>query len=125
MGDPDAPLPSREVTDEGGTEPFSVGVHRGETSTAIVLAGEVDLAARDAIADALAEAIREPVAPRLLVDLRDVTFIDSSGLSAAIVLAARAADSAGISFTVVPGPGVIRALEVSGLDQFVAPSADD
>jgi anti-anti-sigma regulatory factor len=53
-----------------------------------------------------------------------VTFIDSSGLSAAIVLAARAAENAGISFTVVPGPGVTRALEVSGLDQFVDPRTD-
>jgi anti-sigma B factor antagonist len=103
------------------TEPFSVEVHRDGGTTTIVLSGEIDLAAQPAIADALVEAMTEPAAPRLLVDLSGVAFIDSSGLSAAIVLPARAAQEAGITFKAIPGPGVARALQVSGLDRFVHP----
>jgi hypothetical protein len=40
------------------------------------------------LADALAEAMTELAACRLVVDLGAVTFIDSSGLTAAIVLPA-------------------------------------
>jgi anti-sigma B factor antagonist len=103
------------------SEPVSVRVHRDDRTTTIVLSGEVDLAAHPALADALAEAMTELAASRLVVDLGAVTFIDSSGLSAAIVLPARAADDAGITFNAISGPGVARALQVSGLDRFVHP----
>jgi anti-anti-sigma factor len=103
------------------SEPFAVDVRREEMTTTIVLSGEIDLAAQSALAAALAAALREPAAPQLLVDLSAVTFIDSSGLSAAIVLPSRAAHDAGIGFSAISGPGVARALKVSGLDRFVHP----
>ncbi|MEY2420593.1 MAG: anti-sigma factor antagonist [Acidimicrobiaceae bacterium] len=101
------------------TESFSVRVDRGDAVTTVTLTGEIDLTTRAAIDEAVAEALAEPRAPRLVVDLRAVTFIDSSGLSAAIVVPARAAEDAGLDFKVMSGPGATRALEVSGLDRFV------
>jgi anti-anti-sigma factor len=107
------------------TDPFSVRVDYDGTVTSMVLAGEIDLAARDAVSAALAEALSDRTATRrLVVDLSGVSFIDSSGLSAAIVVPARAAEDLGVGFEVVSGADVSRALEVSGLDRFVRRGED-
>jgi anti-sigma B factor antagonist len=107
------------------TAPFSVRVYYDETVISMVLTGEIDLAARDAVGAALADGLAErPTIRRLVVDLSGVSFIDSSGLSAAIVVPARTAEELGITFEVVTGEGVLRALELSGLDRFVRRGED-
>jgi anti-sigma B factor antagonist len=49
------------------------------TRIRLVLAGEFDLAARDALDGALASALR---AGDVVIDMRDVTFLDCSGIGA-------------------------------------------
>lgn len=88
-----------------------------ERETAIVaLEGEIDLStvpdAERKIADA------EASAPgRLVIDLRDVTFMDSSGLRA-LLTAHRRAEEAGRGFALVRGSDTVtRLLDVTGLSE--------
>jgi anti-sigma B factor antagonist len=60
-----------------------LSVHRGEDHGTAVLtvSGEVDVAGGPAVREAMEEAGRERVA-QLALDLREVSFLDSSGLAA-------------------------------------------
>lgn len=97
-------------------EQYRVRVLRGRTVTTIELSGELDLSAQDAIRQAVQEALAAPVARRLLMDVRDVTYVDSVALHATFVLARAEAATLGMSFHVLPSPTVRAALELTGLD---------
>ena len=78
------------------------------------LAGELDLADAPALREALRRAVeRSP--KRLVVDLTDVTFVDSTILGA--LVEARSALGGDAFALAAPGLEVRRALEVSGLDR--------
>jgi anti-sigma B factor antagonist len=78
------------------------------------LAGELDLADAPALREALRGAVeRSP--RRLVVDLAEVTFVDSTVLGALVEARSRIG---GEAFALAaPGLEVRRALEVSGLDR--------
>jgi anti-anti-sigma factor len=80
----------------------------------LVLSGELDLAS----ADQLETAIREVCSIRaisLVLDLREVTFIDSSGLRAVIV-AGQLCEQHGHGFALIPGPPEVQRLfELTGV----------
>ena len=79
------------------------------------LAGELDLADAPALRDALRGAVeRSP--RRLVVDLAEVTFIDSTALGVLIEARSRLSDRNGFRLA-APGLETRRALEVSGLDR--------
>jgi anti-sigma B factor antagonist len=81
------------------------------------LAGELDLYNAPAVRQALREAAGGE-ARRLVVDLSDVTFVDSTALG---VLVETRAGLGGETFALVaPGLEVRRALEVSGLERYFA-----
>ena len=84
--------------------------------------GELDLASADALRRQLHEALAE--APELLVlDLSDVSFLDSSGI-AVIVSVFKAQRDRGARLHVVnPQPTVRRALELVGLGMLLIPPA--
>jgi len=75
-------------------------------TTRIELAGELDIATgpdlERALETQLAQAVRD-----LVLDLRGVTFIDSSGLRVVLV-ASRSASDEGRRLIVVPGDGQVR-----------------
>jgi anti-anti-sigma factor len=54
----------------------------GEDPGTVVLAGELDMASAPALAAALRDARRPLAAPRLVLDLSGVTFMDIAGLRA-------------------------------------------
>jgi anti-anti-sigma factor len=82
----------------------------------IRLSGEVDLAALPVVAQAANEAL-ELSPGSLVVDLAEVTFIDSAGLSALIKMRA-AARAVGVPLLVSsPSKVVMRVMEVSGIDR--------
>jgi anti-sigma B factor antagonist len=86
-----------------------------ETDETCVLApkGELDLASAPALVER-AEAQLEGGTRALVLDLRDLAFIDSTGLGA-IAGIDRAARKAGVPFSLVPGPAnVQRVFEISG-----------
>jgi anti-anti-sigma factor len=78
------------------------------------LSGEVDLATADGIA-AMARVAVDRAAPRLVVDLTEVTFMDSQGLRA-LVLAQQALARAGAELVLTGLPPHVEALlEITGL----------
>jgi len=94
-------------------EPIVGLAERGE-ALVLSLAGELDLAAAPALRDALRHAVeRSP--KRLVVDLAQVTFVDSTILGA--LVEARSALGGDAFALAAPGLEVRRALEVSGLDR--------
>jgi len=89
----------------------------GDTVT-VALHGEVDVLNVDQVRQALAEALAAK--PRqIVVDLADLSFIDSTGLGALIFGFQRSRD-AGIGFRLAqPSPGVRQILVLSGLLEVV------
>jgi anti-anti-sigma factor len=63
---------------------YSIDIHDDADTRVVVLAGELDLAATDAMRQAGTTAIREETVRRLVVDLSGVSFIDSSAIGALI-----------------------------------------
>ena len=90
----------------------------GETST-ISLSGELDLSACQDVQDLITNELRKPDLRRLLIDMSEVTFIDSSVLGA-LVYAHKAAHGADRQLTVTPSRFVRRILDVTGLTHLLA-----
>ena len=91
----------------------------GETST-LVLVGEFDLAAIDAVRTKFAEACS--VSSRVVIDLSRLTFIDSTGIS--FLLSAVKADEEGrLSFIACDSPAVQRVFSVTGVAGLFAGAA--
>ena len=81
----------------------------------LVLGGEFDLAVRSLVQSDVDEALHR--APRLIVDLSGVTFLDSTILSVLVWAQRRAADLGGeIILVDVPQP-VLKLLVITQLDQ--------
>ena len=83
--------------------------------TVLYLRGEVDIASAQLL-DSWLSAARE-VGERIIVDLEDVTFLDSSGLHA--LLRAREAGPLELRGA---RPIVARCLELTGVDRVLAPT---
>jgi anti-sigma B factor antagonist len=84
------------------------------TATVSVL-GEIDFANADDVAQGIRDAIAEWAPPTILVDLRDATFIDSTGLGA-LIEGYRAATEGECRFAVInPTESFHRVLTVTGL----------
>jgi anti-anti-sigma factor len=93
---------------------FDLKVVRNGRSTRIAPRGELDIATTPELERALAEATAESMA-ELVLDLRELTFMDSTGLRALAQVNTRA-DVAGVTLSIIRGPRQIeRVLEISGL----------
>lgn len=85
----------------------------GNTTTMLHVGGELDLAARQDLLDAVMRPIAEGT--DLLIDLEAVTFLDSESLSA-LIQGFNAAGEAGTGFRLVGARGTVRrVLEVTGV----------
>jgi anti-anti-sigma factor len=84
--------------------------------TSIELSGELDVLARPAIEAAVTDALAEPCARRIVLDVRDVSFVDSGVIDSTFVMARQRSIAAGASFHVLASAVVRRALEVAELD---------
>ena len=107
-----------EPTDK---QPFSLDVSVKARTATIRLAGEVDLYTGPELNAVIEDLVGGGDVGTVVVDMRDVTFLDSTGLR--ILLAAHQAE--GYDLAVVQGPrAVVKAFEVTGLDRvlrFVEP----
>jgi anti-sigma B factor antagonist len=91
------------------------GVERRDGAVIVSLAGELDLYNAEQVRSALLDACTG--GPEVLVvDLGEVTFIDSTALGVLIEARSRLADRKGFRLA-APGLETRRALEVSGLDK--------
>src|SRR5215212_718866 len=95
-------------------ETFSFRTERLRDTAGVVPTAELDLATAPALEASLRRAFTE--APgRVVLDLREVEFIDSSGLRT-LLTARRQAQDAGQQFSLVAGHhGLKRTLEIAGV----------
>ena len=94
---------------------FRVRTHSEHEDVTVALSGELDLAGVQAFQEALEHA--RATGGRLVVDLRDLEFIDSSGLRVLVGLH-NAAETHGFEYTILPGPPEVqRAFALCGLDR--------
>ncbi len=100
-------------------EPFAIDVDERDDRVVVVPRGELDMAS--------APELEQTVLPRLqdggwvVLDLRSLDFIDSSGLRV-VVGAHRSAEGHGGRFTCVrgtPGTTVHRIVEIAGIDTVI------
>ena len=100
-------------------ETFSVESERHGESHNIRLRGEFDLAGYDAVTQELAQ-VEASDAQNVIVDLRELEFIDSSGISALVEAQLRFRDS-GKRLEFLCGPGSVqRVLQMTGVDTLLA-----
>jgi anti-sigma B factor antagonist len=82
----------------------------------IALSGDIDLSNAGPIGDALCKALSRRQRP-LIVDLADVTFIDSSAIGM-MCLAHRHAEALGVTVTWTnPRPQACQVIRITGVDQ--------
>jgi anti-sigma B factor antagonist len=105
-------------------EPFRCEVEPDRVAVRVRPVGEMDLATVPVVDAQLAE-LWAVGFTRIVLDLHDVTFLDSTGLRLLMSWHERSA-SDGIGFAVIPGPpGVQRLLELTGVaDQLTYWSPD-
>jgi anti-sigma B factor antagonist len=90
---------------------FSVSVREEDGRTVVAPCGEIDLTTSDHVRAALASAS----GPLRVLDLREVSFLDTSGLRI-IIEYQRLAESDGHGFAVVAGPPAVQRLfDIAGL----------
>lgn len=80
----------------------------------VTLRGEIDLAAKDELRRRFENAITP--GRRLVIDLTEVSFMDSSGIEALCVARRRAIRAGGSVLLRGPSPIVLRTLEIAGVD---------
>jgi anti-sigma B factor antagonist len=99
-----------------GPAPFFVGVEQQDDRLVVRVAGELDLATAPQLEEALLPGLR--AGGSAVLDLRELEFMDSTGVRV-IVAAHLAAEEGGGELGVVrtaPDSAVARVLEISGLD---------
>ena len=104
-------------TDSVREDPVS-GIDREDGGTVVHLAGELDLYNAHEVREALITCTEESP-DRLVVDLGDVKFIDSTALGVLIEARTRMANKKAFLLA-APGLETRRALEISGLDKHFA-----
>jgi anti-sigma B factor antagonist len=105
-------------------DPFSVSEREEGGVNVIAVAGELDIATAPTLCAKL-DATRTGRRPRLLVDLSDVDFCDSTGLRA-LLGAASEVRAHGGRFAIVcqPSGDVARLLEIVGAGEWMAIHGD-
>ena len=99
----------------GSLPNFRIDTLEGEFGTTIKLAGELDSASCDELVRRFEEASPLPGGRELVIDLADVTFIDSSGMRAIIMLERRAGE-AGVALALTrPPAAVTELLQITGI----------
>jgi anti-anti-sigma factor len=100
-----------------GETPFGCNVHRRGATSAIELEGELDLAARPTLDEAVDTAIEPGPVETLVVDFTHVRFADSTTLAWLVGAEARMREAGGRLVAVAtPGP-VLDLLHLTGLDR--------
>jgi RND superfamily putative drug exporter len=117
------PVPAPPIGAPVADPPLRIETERRPQRVTMVLGGELDLRTTRTFGDALAEVERE-APPVIVIDLRGLSFVDSSGLGQ-LVAATRRARSAHRRVVFVRGSKPIdRILAVSGVDHALDLTAD-
>ena len=93
-----------------------LGVEEVNGARVVRLAGELDLYNANVVRDSLLEATDDGAPERIVVDLSEVEFIDSTTLGVLIEARTKLANRKGFLLA-APGLETRRALQISGLDR--------
>ena len=96
-------------------EPVLVDTYDFDAGRVVALSGELDACT----CQGLAEHLTGPPGSLIVVDLAQLTFIDSSGLGLIHQARRKAIDDGGNLVVCNPCPVVLRVLEITGLDTWV------
>jgi anti-sigma B factor antagonist len=96
-------------------QPFAVTITGDSTRTTVAFSGELDLAGVDRAREAIAEA--EERDGMVVLDLSELTFIDSTGLEVVLRAARRAQESGRRLVVARPSQYVRRLFELTAIDQ--------
>jgi anti-anti-sigma factor len=96
-------------------KPLEIGIARRDGAVVISLGGELDLAGADDLARCLRDA--EATAGRLVIDLSDLFFIDSTGLQA--LLGAKSRSNGQLTFIPSKHEAVTRVLALTQTDDLL------
>lgn len=95
----------------------------GNGSVRLVASGEIDIFNVDGVRATIESILSEPATRRLTLDLTDLRYIDSAGVSA-LIFGLRVGERHGTTFEVVnPSREVLRVLRILGLERVLAPAA--
>ena len=115
-----APLTATHVVDLAA---LTIRPHRDGGTHLLVLSGELDIASADAVQAMLERGEATTALQNIVVDLRELRFIDSTGLRL-LIEAARRAETAAYRLRIVrPAAAVFRVFEIAGVDTLL-PFAD-
>ena len=116
--DPRAAEPSdRERTMSDSADALDISIEDTEVGHVVHVRGELDLATAPGLAAVLADAVGQSTLP-VVLDLAEVTFIDSSALRT-LVLAGRELNDAGRKLQIgARSERVAKVLEITQLDQY-------
>jgi anti-sigma B factor antagonist len=95
---------------------FAIQIVRADRATTLVVAGEVDLANAHELAQAGLAALADG-ATTVTVDMRDVTFLDSTGLAALVTINNQAQQDGASLIVSHVTPRISHLLAVTGLDR--------
>lgn len=103
---------------------FRVEVKPDRDRMLVSPAGEVDLATADTLESRIVDLLQAGFA-RVVVDLRAVTFIDSTGIRALLNAHRRARESGGSVSIILGGPATRRPLEIVGVTDYLELEPDE
>ncbi|WP_402469558.1 STAS domain-containing protein [Isoptericola aurantiacus] len=105
-----------ELTTETDPEAGSgISCQHQEDGTYLTLWGEVDAALREAASDAMAAVVSRPAATPIVLDVRDVTFIDSSGVAFILQIYMLGQETGAPVRLLEPSEAVTEVLEMVGM----------
>ena len=96
----------------------------GDGHVTVPVSGEIDLHTAPTLRDAVLTALRQH-GPILWLDLRDVPFLDSTGLEVLLATRRRAELEGGNLTLLGPTSAVRRVIEVTGLDKVFTIAPDE
>jgi anti-sigma B factor antagonist len=96
---------------------FDIGISHDGTFDIVTVRGEIDLVTAPLLRDAFIG-----LGSRIIVDLRTVSFMDSSGL--AVLIQQKSQMEGGELRIVADGSAVLRLFQLSGLTDFFEPTPD-
>lgn len=100
-------------------EPLSISVERDGGITHVRLAGELELAATDDFRTEMATLMEEARGGTLMVDLRGLTFMDSTGIRLMLELDTESRKD-GFDLAVINGTGLVQqVLRETGVDRIL------
>lgn len=105
------------------TDP-TIRVEQVDDMTVVRIVGEIDLANASRVGRSLAAAA---ASSGLVLDIAEVTYLDSAGIGELFALAARLRASGGLAIVVPDGSPLHRLFKITGFDEAapVCPTEDD